>query len=66
MIKVKVYLNSGNYEYLTYVCKESEKEFLDAISKSNIVAFTDVESDALITIPTDKYIAEVWPHNPEK
>lgn len=66
MIKVKIYLNGGNYEYLAYVCNETEEDFLEAAAASDIMIFTDAETGAVITVPTNKYIIEVFPHNPDK
>ena len=61
MIKVKVQLDGNQFGYVQYTCKESIKEYCNYVrSPANIIMLTEIDSGAIITIPTDKYVVEAW------
>ena len=61
MIKVRVHLDGNQFGCLNYTCKESVDEYRSFIkSPANIIMLTEIDSEAIITIPTDKYVIEAW------
>ena len=62
MIKVRVQLDGNNYGYVTYICKETIEQYQDYITNSptSLIALTEADTDALITIPLKRYVVEAW------
>ena len=65
MIKVKVILDGNQFGYATYTCKETFEEYqailFQAAGCPSLIALTEIDSGAIITIPIKKYVVEVWP-----
>ncbi len=61
MIKVRIQLDGNEYGYLTYTCKETIEQYQDYVTKSpTLIALTEAETGALITIPLRRYVVEAW------
>ena len=62
MIKVRVQLDGNDYGYVTYACKETIEQYQDYVANSptSLIALTEVDTDALITIPLRRYVVEAW------
>ena len=67
MIKVKVILDGNQFGYATYTCKETFEEYQAILFRTltvgcpSLIALTEIDSGAIITIPIKKYVVEVWP-----
>jgi hypothetical protein len=62
MIKVRIQLDGNEYGYLTYTCKETIEQYQDYVANSptSLIALTEAETGALITIPLRRYVVEAW------
>ena len=62
MIKVRVQLDGNNFGYVTYICKETIEQYQDYVANSptSLIALTEADTDALITIPLKRYVVEAW------
>lgn len=65
MIKVRVQLDGDQFGYVTYTCKETFEEYQQILFQDAgcpaLIALTEKDSGAIITIPIKKYVVEVWP-----
>lgn len=63
MIKVKVQLDGNQFGYVTYICEQTIEWYKDALALVDndvtLIALTEVNTGALITIPIKRYIVEV-------
>ena len=61
MIKVRIHLDGNECGYLTYACKETIEQYKDYLtSGASVIGLTEINSDALITIPFKRYVVEAW------
>ena len=65
MIKVRVQLDGDQFGYVTYTCKETFEEYQAILFQDggcpSLIALTEIDSEAIITIPIKRYVVEVWP-----
>lgn len=63
MIKVRVQLDGNQFGYVTYICKQTMEWYKDVLAliddNVTLIALTEANTGALITIPIKRYIVEV-------
>lgn len=62
MINVRIHLDGNDYGYITYACKETIEQYQDYITNSptSLITLTEMNTNALITIPLRRYVVEAW------